>query len=39
MNEVKTAHLGLTILLRHFMMQLLDSLLTCLVPYRMSRNY
>ena len=29
MNEVKIAHLGLTILLSDFMMQLLDSLLTC----------
>ena len=30
MNEVKIAHLGLTIFLIHFMMQLLDSLLNCL---------
>ena len=31
MKNVKIAHLGFTILLSHFMMQLLDPLLTCLV--------
>ena len=30
MKDVKMAHLGLTILLRHFMVQLLDALVTCL---------
>ena len=30
MKDVKMVHLGLTILLGHFMMQLLDPLLTCL---------
>ena len=30
MKDLKLAHLGLTILLRHFMVQLLDPLLTCL---------
>ena len=36
MNDVNIAHLGLTFLLSHFMMHLLESLFTCLDVKRMS---